>query len=263
MREMESSGLVEIQSHAMTHTWYFKGPEVVDFWHPGAATESLGPVWLVWNRFPERKPFYLLEAMELEKKIPYGTPIYEHGKSLETLRFYPQEKELEAELTDLAGSGRESWFSRPDWRNTFNEVVSEYRERNGISGEHESTRERNARVKLELRQSKIRLEEGLGHEIEGLCLPGGGATERVFEIAEETGYKYFTMPGKWRGRRDIPSYGKMISRIGSLSRVELKGRDLGYPSKRDFKYHIKKNNGYRLGKILFDINRIGKLIWSR
>jgi len=260
MREMESSGLVEIQSHAMTHTWYFKGPEIVDFWHPGAATEPLGPVWMLWNRFTEKKPFYLLEAPDLESQIPYGTPVYEHGKSLETIRFYPDEKELESRLTELAVTHGESFFKKPDWRSAFFKVADEYRRLNGTSGEYESETDRITRIKLELRQSKTRLEEGLGHEIDCLCLPGGGATEKAIEIAGETGYRYFTMPGKWREKQNVPLRENMISRIGSLARVELKGRDLGYPSKNDFKYHLRKNNGYRMAKVFFDISRIAKLL---
>ncbi len=101
---MESSGLVEIQSHSKTHTWYFKGPRIVDFWHPGAATKKGGPVWMLWNRFPEMKPFYLTQAEKWEKKIPYGTPIYEHGKSLETRRYFPDNEKIEAKLIEMVAS---------------------------------------------------------------------------------------------------------------------------------------------------------------
>ena len=138
MREMEARGRVEIQSHSLTHTWYSKGPEIVDFWRPGVATRAMGPVWMLWNRFPDRKPFYLTEAAELEKRIPYGTPIYEHGKSLETSRYFPDEAELENRLIDLARSKETGFYKKGGWRDEFVEIVREYRETHGIKGRHES-----------------------------------------------------------------------------------------------------------------------------
>jgi peptidoglycan/xylan/chitin deacetylase (PgdA/CDA1 family) len=89
MRQMEASGVLEIQSHAKTHTWYPTGDRIVDFWRPGIATERNGPIWMLWNRYPEMKPHYLTRAAEMETWIPYGTPVYEHEKSLVCMRCFP------------------------------------------------------------------------------------------------------------------------------------------------------------------------------
>ncbi|MCK4351330.1 MAG: polysaccharide deacetylase family protein, partial [Candidatus Krumholzibacteria bacterium] len=225
MREMEATGLVEIQSHSLTHTWYFKGPEIVDFWHPGAATRPLGPVWMLWNNFPEQKPFYLTEAAELEKRIPYGTPIYEHGKSLETLKFFPDEGKLEDKLIDLAGSKNIDFYRNDSWRDEFHRLVREYHKEHDATGKYESREEYNERIAVELSESKRRLEEGLGHPIDGICWPGGGITEDVTQMAKMSGYRYFTLPSAWRGRKGNGYFGEMIPRIGSLPRVALKKTD--------------------------------------
>lgn len=262
MREMEASGLVEIQSHSLTHTWYFKGPEIVDFWHPGAATRSLGPVWMLWNRFPERKPFYLVEAKEIEERIPYGTPVYEHGKSLATLRYLPDEADLDARLIDLAKSKDASFYERPGWRDEFHETVRRYREKHGTRGRYEAAEEQADRVENELLESKKKIEAGLGHSIEGICWPGGGVTREVVQIARRSGYKYFTLPGALRdaGKAELP--GEWIQRVGGLTRVSLRGKDLGYPSKSDFRYHLRHNAGHRGAEWVLRGSKIKKLLFG-
>ncbi len=262
MREMEARGRVEIQSHSLTHTWYPKGPEIVDFWRPGAATRAMGPVWMLWNRFPDRKPFYLTEAAELEKRIPYGTPIYEHGKSLETSRYFPDEAELENRLIDLARSKETGFYKKGGWRDEFVEIVREYRETHGIKGRHESVEEYNKRIENELTESKRRIEEGLGHSIEGICWPGGAVTEDILQTAKRAGYRYFTLPSAGREACDNGYFKEMIPRIGSLPRLSLKGRDLGYPSKSDFKYHLKYHNGCHAAKWMLYCNKVRKYMFG-
>jgi peptidoglycan/xylan/chitin deacetylase (PgdA/CDA1 family) len=262
MREMEASGLVEIQSHSLTHTWYFKGPKIVDIWHPGSATSHLGPVWMLWNNFPERKPFYLTEAGELEKRIPYGTPIYEHGKSLETLRYFPDEQELQGRLIELARSRDLDFYQNHGWRNEFRKIVRDYRKEHGTRGSYENGKEYNERIAAELSESKRRLEEGLGHPIEGICWPGGGVTENVMQMAKRAGYRYFTLPSAWRGLKDDGYLGEMIPRIGSMPRVILRGKDLGYASKSDFRYYVRQHNGYRLARCMLLYNKIKKLLFG-
>jgi len=260
MREMEASGLVEIQSHSLTHTWYFKGPTIVDFWRPGAATRPLGPVWMLWNAYPERKPFYLTEAAGMERSIPYGTPIYEHGKSLEILRYFPDEDELAGRLIETAGSRGNDFFERPGWRDELLGIVSDYRREQGTRGEYESAEAHDRRISGELSESKRLIEEGLAHPIDGICWPGGGVTEQVVRTAKEVGYRYFTLPSAWRKAQHDRYFEEMIPRIGSLTRIALKGKDLGYATKKDFKYHMRYHNGYGSAKLMLYRGKIRKLL---
>ncbi len=260
MRKMEESGLVEIQSHSLTHTWYFKGPAIVDFWHPGAATEHLGPIWMLWNLMPDRKPYYLSEAQRLEARIPYGTPIYEHGKSLETLRFFPDEDELEESLVSLAREKGKEFFKNAGWRKELYEIVGKYREKRGSRGAFETKEEYGERIRTELLNSKKKLEDGLGHEVDGLCWPGGGVTEEAVKMARNSGYKYLTRPGKFKRSNHQYLEDGMIDRIGSLPRLRVKGRDLGYPSGADFKYYLRYNNGYYMARWLYDIKRLKRIL---
>jgi peptidoglycan/xylan/chitin deacetylase (PgdA/CDA1 family) len=260
MKEMEASGLVEIQSHALTHTWYFKGPRIVDFWHPGSATGAMGPIWMIWNRFPEKKPFYLTEAAILEKEIPYGTPVYEHGKSLETRRFFPDEYALEERLTAHVASRPAGFFDHPGWKAELAAIVGEYRRDTGGTGRYETKEAHDDRIWHELTESKRLLEDGLGHEVPGLCLPGGGATDETIKAARKAGYIYFTLPSRLRDSADSDLIEGMIPRIGNLPRVLLKGKDLGYPSRSDFRNHLRMNNGYSPAKLFFALGKLKRLI---
>ena len=86
MRCMVESGLVEIQSHAKTHTWYFSGPKIVDFHRPDGVDGYTAPMWLAWNRFPGEKYKSMHERMGT--RIPYGEPVYRYGKSFAVRRYF-------------------------------------------------------------------------------------------------------------------------------------------------------------------------------
>ena len=89
---MERSGVVDIQSHALTHTWYFSGPVLIDFHRPG---NNRYP-WLAWNLRPDQKPFYM--ENDQSGLVPWGAPIYEYEKALICKRYFPPE-EVAEEMT--------------------------------------------------------------------------------------------------------------------------------------------------------------------
>jgi len=247
MREMEKSGLVDIQSHSLTHTWYFSGPRIVDFWHPGASTEEGGPVWMLWNAFPERKPFYLTEAEDTEATIPYGTPVYEHDKALAVRRFVPEEEHLSDELTrHVAVNGGREFFQKINWRDELLNIVTEHRKSRGsgsANGRYESESEYLARVSAELTESKRILEQNLDKRIDSLCWPGGGVTRRVVDLAKEAGYRYFTLPSAWRADRARGEYADMTARMGSSNVIRYRGRHLGRRTTREFLWFVHSWSG--------------------
>ncbi|MFA7156728.1 MAG: polysaccharide deacetylase family protein [Bacilli bacterium] len=246
MKLMEQSNLVDIQSHGMTHTWYFSGPEIVDFWHPGSATEHDGPVWMLWNKFPEKKPFYLMNALNYERKIPYGTPIYEHRKSLESKKFEPNEPELEAMiLRYVQDHGREVFFKTEGWRIVLTDIVKMYRKRLGgrTLGHFETDNDYKSRVIYELVASKEIIEHNLNKTVDAICWPGGGVSEEVLRIAKKVGYKYFTLPGSWKTRHISNCCENMISRITSVPRVLWKGNFICYVTGAQFLSIIESARG--------------------
>ena len=253
LRAMEASGLVDIQAHGLTHTWYEASPQIVDFWRPGAATCPAGiqPFWLLWNRFPAYKPFYLTEAPRYETRVPWGTPVYAHKKSLAVRRYFP-DPDLETQLVEhVSRNGNAGFFSRPDWEPSLHTAAVQYRDRYGENGRYETDAEMEDRLRHELTASKQLLETKLDKEITCLCWPGGGISEQVLQLAREAGYRSFTLPSGWHERIGTPAARGMISRMASSAApIIFHGRNLGVPSARYFAWQAARAGGSRLHTIV-------------
>ena len=91
MKEMESDGVLDIQSHTMSHTWYAASNRILDFRHPGDLY-----IWMTWNTNSDKKPFLQIDNNEL---VNYGEPVYEHGRALGVKRFFP-DKDFTEFMTD-------------------------------------------------------------------------------------------------------------------------------------------------------------------
>jgi len=178
MRNLEKEGVLDIQSHAMSHTWYFCDSNVIDFQNPDDQY-----VWMNWNNYPEKKYEYMQKDQELYKR--YGTPIYEHGKSLQIRRYF-QSTELDSKMTDyVEENGEKSFFLQPDWKSKlykrYNSIKNQY------TGRMESDEEMLSRYHYELHRSKELLEKNLNKKVDYLCWPGGGYNE----LSSELGVKIY------------------------------------------------------------------------
>ena len=192
MRIMQQSGLVDIQSHTMSHTWHFSGAKVVDYYHPGGEHP-----WMVWNRFPETMPHWLTEFDET--MVPFGTPIYEFDLAIRARRYVPDAKldEHLTEFTDQHG-GRE-FFQVPDWRGRLDVERNWFVANYGDNGRFESDDQHRRRVHWEIVDAKRIIEQQLSKEVQFVCWPGGGETELAREIALQSGHLATTKGTKPNG----------------------------------------------------------------
>lgn len=239
MRAMEASGLVDIQSHAKTHTWWFCNEEVVDFWRPGLRDYP----WMAWNARPDRKPYYLREKQD--DLVPFGTPIYGHGKALEVTRYIPA-PEIAAALTDyVEQSGGAHFFERGDWqddlRSRHEALAGEY----SAVSRFETPQERAARVREELAVPKRVLEEGLGKRVDYICWPGGGYNEATFDMARAVGYKAWTLASSdLSDFRNVPGADReQVKRIGDSIRQSWRGRTIGYSTGSEYLCAVRRHQG--------------------
>ena len=224
MKEMERSGLVDIESHAMTHTWYFNGPRIKRFHAPHQVTPY---PWLFWNSRPERKPFYLNENQQ--EFVPWGSPILEHGKSLETRRFFPDEDALAIFTRFVTEKGGRVFFEHADWQVEL-EGLSRQRFPDGrLPGTYESDAAMKDRLLYELQRSKQLIEHNLGKPVDFICWPGGANDERVQQIAREVGFKAWTLSSRDDGsKRNLPGADPLsIKRIGTSNQVIVRGLACG------------------------------------
>ena len=215
IRAMQESGVMDIQSHTMSHTWHFCGERIVDFHHPGDKYP-----WLAWNKEPEKKYAYLSENQEAF--VPYGTPIYEHDRALGIKRYF-EDGGLNDYLSQYVEmNGYLNFFKNNNWREKLFQLCRKYVDIYEIKDRYETDDEYRKRAKWELGESKRILETELGGKVDFLCWPGGGLTEAAVMLAEEFGYKAVTIPSKYKNTQKLndPFW---IERMGTDHRVSLKG----------------------------------------
>ena len=181
MAAMQSSGVMDIQSHALTHTWHFCDRRIVDWHRPG------GPYpWLAWNARPERKHLWLNE--DQAAFVPFGAPVYVHERALVARRYLPDPRLADALAHEVAKHGGAGFFLEPGWQRVLSELGDRYRSHNQVDERWESDQDYESRVRHELDASKSMIEANLGKQVRFLCWPGGGYTETTERIAREVGY---------------------------------------------------------------------------
>jgi peptidoglycan/xylan/chitin deacetylase (PgdA/CDA1 family) len=229
LRELDASGVLDVQSHAMTHTWYFKGPEIVDYYSPSTAASY---PWMAWNARPERKPFYLGE--DQSQFVAWGMPIFEHEKSLLVRRFVPDEHRTGQIVDWVNERGGAEFFSAEDWREQLQKQVASVTGGEKFPGSFETEEEYEDRVRDELTQSKTTIENKLHKSVEFLCWPGGGSNAVTTRIAAEVGYKSWNVPSRdLRYIRNRPgSDPQELRRMPGTRHVNFLNRHWGQGSER-------------------------------
>ena len=193
---MLASGVIDIQAHCKTHTWYFTSGEIVDFHHPGDSYP-----WLAWNARPERKSLYLAE--DQSRYVPFGSPVYTHEKSLTARRYFSDSMTQEHLVRWVSANGDIRFFDKPDWKEHLRREAE--RVPPGTGGRYEDDRGRLLRLREEIGGSKRDLEDMLNKRVDFLCWPGGAYDETSVEIARDAGFLAWTLASRLAGaRRNVP-----------------------------------------------------------
>ena len=259
MREMEKSGLIDIQSHAMTHTWYFSGPEIVSLHKPYEVTPH---PWLFWNARPDRKPFYLNE--DQQRFLPWGYPILEHQKSLTVRRFFPDDDAVNEITSFVADHGGRELFERRDWRSVLEVWVAKTFDNGSLGGHHESDEARTARITDELQRSKTLIENNLSKQVEFICWPGGANEDVVQSIAKDVGYKSWTLSSRSQlEKRNRPGTDPgSIKRIGTSNVIHVKGRKCGTGGRQYQYFSVVGHQGSAVHAIALKAYKLAALAFS-
>ena len=217
MEIMESEGVIDIQSHSMSHTWYFCSDKIVDFHHPGNKKHP----WLFWNARPESKCRYFHENQE--NFVPYGTPVYEHGRSL-GIKKYNESEHLNEFLADFVKDRGIDFFKGVQWKSELFNQVKLYLSEDSLKGSYETAEEQKQRYSYELGNSKEILEQRLNKKVEFLCWPGGANNDISTKICFDQGYKAYTVSAhKNMGVNNYLEDPSVFFRIGAPN-VQHKGK---------------------------------------
>ncbi len=219
IQAMDKSGVMDIQSHSMSHNFYFNSDKIKDIYEGQDNYD-----WLAWFHRPERKPFYVTEVQK--GFVPTGFPVFEFGRALGLRRYFPDEQMIEyaVKLHDTKNDGKD----KSSRINLLNEKVKEF------PGRFETDEEMEKRYRYELFESKRLLEEKLDKKVEFLCWPGGGYNELSIRLSIEAGYKTSTI-GSIEPLSNIrfSTYYKRIIRFGMASFIS---------TKKGYKYIKQKNH---------------------
>ncbi|MEI6821265.1 MAG: polysaccharide deacetylase family protein [Bacteroidota bacterium] len=200
---INESRVMDIQSHSMSHNFYFKSNKIIDIY-----TGQKEYDWINWFLTPLSKPFYTKEDQSIQ--IPYGYPIFEFGRALGLRRYFPDEEFIKKCIIDFKGTNNVKFFLQ-----TLNRLLITY------PGYYESDDEMEKRFRYEIYESKIILEDKLKKRINFLCWPGGIYNELSFKLALDAGYKATTL-GSYLGDNINICEHKKIERIGLSSFIKTK-----------------------------------------
>lgn len=212
LRLLQESGVMQIGSHSMSHTWYPTTDMIEDFHRP-----DLDTPWLSWNAQPVQKFAYLTN--DQRELVPYGHPIHTHGRSLGIRQYLPDPKLAANAIEWVRHNGGTNVFQRPDWSSVLREAVAPYIG----TGRLETDSEMMARFRSEIFDSKSILEEILGVDIPHFCWPGGAYCAESWPLAEQAGHQTICVARNdtVRWQSDDPS---LVRRIGSSDFVTWQGK---------------------------------------
>ena len=214
LKIIDAEGVIDVQAHAMTHTWYPCEGVLADWHHPNDSY-----YWLAWNKNPAIKPFWLTQYDETA--VDFGYPVFKYAKSISGKRFIPSDEVVEFCKSyyeeHVVNSNPEE---KQDHLNSVNNILKEKFAEN--LGTYESDDQFRQRLETELVASKKIDEEKLGKKIEFLAWPGGAVSSLAYDVAREAGYISWTAKGK--PYNELTDSLETIYRVGGWSGIKIKSR---------------------------------------
>lgn len=256
---MDTSGIVDIQSHSMSHNFYFTTDTLVDFYK-----NQNDYHWLAWVKRPDRKSFWITE--DQRDFIPAGYPVFEYDRALGLRRFFPSEHFIDSFISkynDLKQANSENI------KKQLIEFTANYKDEYNYIGRYESDEESYERYRYEIYESKRVLEKILNKKVEYLCWPGGSYNDISIQMSIDAGYKASTIASWDNQRKYINSSAyKRIRRFGLGSFLKFNGKYIynkntkhlihSFLSKRGNSYYknlARLNNYYHLLLIKSNLNK--------
>lgn len=164
MKEMEKSGLIDIQAHGHTHAAYFEGDKILSFYDGGINTK------IGWATDGDTRP---------------GIPIYPSGPSMCARRYF-DDKELRDKLADyVKAHGGADFMLKPGASTELKAIVKDHGK---LNGRFETELESASRIMRELTLTKQLIEIKLNKKVDYICWPWGSVDKKLMERAWRAGF---------------------------------------------------------------------------
>lgn len=176
LKALQKSGLIDIQSHGMSHDTIFTSDEIVGFVSPGNQ-----PAAIYCYIHPVHKPTWFTQEMT----TILGLPIFKTGEALAAPAFIPDAALLFTVQNNAAQPG---FFDQPDWEEKLRQTVAAYKNKHGGLGQFETIPEARNRWQTEIMESRRRIEAITGKSVQHLAWPRNAYTPEAEQIALSCGY---------------------------------------------------------------------------
>jgi peptidoglycan/xylan/chitin deacetylase (PgdA/CDA1 family) len=169
-KEVDRSGILKMESHSRTHSLIWVSPEIVDFY----TGEDPGDYFLI---------------KKLDTRL--GAPIYDYDYELVNDWYQPNKRVANFCVNYVAQNGREEFFKKEGWREELWQLVENFRNDHPNKDSYESERQKEARLKKEIYQSKRTIEQSVGHgkEVTFFAYPWGAYDEDLILQLKRYGYR--------------------------------------------------------------------------
>ncbi|MDC0006822.1 polysaccharide deacetylase family protein [Winogradskyella sp.] len=244
LQKMEASGVMDIQSHSMSHNFYFHSDKIKDIYSGQSKYD-----WMAWLNKPNRKPYYTTENQE--EYTPKGSPIFDFGRALSLRRYFP-DKKFELCAIDM--------YSRAEYKENKAQLIKDLNIKlKEFPGFYESDENMEKRYRYEIFESKRILEEKLNKKINYLCWPGGGLNQLSVNLSIEAGYKASTGLTKYIVNKNLGDY-KNIKRYAMNSFIETSTKN-HYIKNSNYAVNLfKSHEGNKISKNLYRANKLYLII---
>lgn len=174
---LAGTGVLEFQSHTLTHARIHTGPALAGF-----ATPALRKGYAAFDL-----PLIGEAGRDLlGEEVPLGTPLLRSApRTSESLRFHEDPTVRRACVETVVEGGGERFFRRRDWERRLRRIFGRPR----VQGRLETPEEREAVLRTELLEAKRKIEERTGREVVHLCYPWHASGPTARRLAREIGYR--------------------------------------------------------------------------
>ena len=227
LKIMQESGVVDVQSHTMTHAKYTSSPLLKGFYYGGF--KGFHPIL---NANPQLRPTYMRDT-DFEKRLPWGTPLFEETSSVVVKKHFVN-KEFIREAAALAQQHNlKDADERPEYEKAARQLADDFGRSGKLIEGIEKDDDFRTRVAYEIVDSKRIIEEKLGKPVQFLCWPHGDNNSAAHTLAKESGYLATTS-------------GKMLSEQNQKDRMPRLAADFeNGPWMNRQKFHFKVASHYR------------------
>ncbi|MDE3153503.1 MAG: polysaccharide deacetylase family protein [Acidobacteriota bacterium] len=176
LKALHDSGVVDVQSHTLSHAMIFTADRLMDFVTPAYAAG-----YRLSRPLVEAAPRWRYQAPE-----ELGAPLFlQRSRMSDGLRFLVPDEARQRPMAHVAANGGPAFFERPGWRRELAALV-----RPALQASYETADEQQRAIIDQLGRSREILNARLGtRHVRHICLPWGVGGEVTLRALRATGYQ--------------------------------------------------------------------------